>query len=268
LKASLPFKHEEDKGIFNSIHPLVRLIIPFIWIIPFLILNDIYLILTIILINLILSIFFRLALFRSFLKLKVIIPFIILITIFLPFYVGNTIIFQIDIIIKIDVYLEGINLAILLFFRIFGASLIFLTYVSSLTYSEFIEALTKVRVVPSFFVGSIIIMLHYLPILAQSNRKILDAQKLRGKDITTYRQKIKTHAYIMGKNLVNNMERSEKLYESLKMRGFTGKITFAKKRLKILDLLIISSFILTVIILVSVIDLELFYKEVFKLFLP
>jgi len=110
-------------------------------------------------------------------------------------------------------------------------------------------------------------MLHYLPILAESNRKILDAQKMRGKDITTYRQKLKTHAYIMGKNLVTNMERSEKLYESLKMRGFSGKITFAKKRLKTFDILIISSSILMVSILVLVIDLELFYKEVFKLFL-
>jgi len=75
MKASLPFKHEEEKVLFNSVHPLVRLIIPFIWVIPFLILNDVFLILTIILINLIISFFFRLALAKSFLKLKVILPF-------------------------------------------------------------------------------------------------------------------------------------------------------------------------------------------------
>lgn len=268
MKAILPFKHEEDKNLLNKIHPLVRLILPFIWVIPFLILNDIYLVLTIILINIIFSIIFRLNLLKTIQKLKIIIPFIILITIFLPIYIGHTILLHINIGLRINVYLEGLNLALLLFFRVFGAALIFLTYFSSLTYSEFIEALTKIRIIPSFFVGSIIIMLHYIPILAQSNRKILNAQELRGKKITTYRQQLKTHAFIMGKNLISNMERSEKLYESLKMRGFSGKITIASKKLKIFDIIIISSFIIVLLILVYFIDLKLFYIEVIRLFLP
>ncbi len=109
-------------------------------------------------------------------------------------------------------------------------------------------------------------MLHYMPILASSNRKFLDAQEMRGKKITTYWQKLKAHAFIMGKSIVINMERSEKLYESLKMRGFSGKITFAKKNVKIIDVFLISLFLISIIILIYFIDLELLYKGVFALF--
>ncbi len=111
-------------------------------------------------------------------------------------------------------------------------------------------------------------MLHYIPILANSNRKILEAQELRGKKITTYREKLKTHAFIMGKSIVMNMERSEKLYESLKMRGFSGKLTFATKKIKIKDILLLFIFIFMMISLTYFIDLEIFYMGVIGLFLP
>jgi len=153
-----------------------------------------------------------------------------------------------------------------MFFRIFGSVFVFMAFFSTLTYSEFIEALTKLRF-PSLFVGSFIIMLHYIPILANSNRKILEAQELRGKKITTYWQKLKTHAFIMGKTIVMNMERSEKLYESLKMRGFSGKLTFVSKRIKISDISILAFFFTLTISLIFFINLELIYKGVFALFL-
>jgi energy-coupling factor transporter transmembrane protein EcfT len=165
-----------------------------------------------------------------------------------------------------NIYKEGLLFALTLFFRIIGAIFVFLTFLSSLTYSEFIEALTKIRAIPSFFTGSIIIMLHYIPLLAKSNRKILEAQNLRGKNNTSYWRRLKTHGFIMGKNLVHNMERSEKLYESLKMRGFSGKITFAPKKLKILDISLVLSFIVLAIFLSYLINLEQIYTEVFKLF--
>ena len=66
---------------------------------------------------------------------------------------------------------------------------------------------------------------------------------MRGKKITSYWQKLKTHAYIMGKSIIMNMERSEKLYESLKMRGFSGKISFAPIKLKVIDIGILILFI-------------------------
>lgn len=268
MKPTLPFRHENDKNFFNSIHPLIRFIIPFILVIPFLIFNDLFLTITIILIVLIINLIFQLQITEIISRLKVLIPFILLITIFLPLYIGNTIAFQIHIGIPINFYVEGLNLALLLFFRILGAAFIFLTFFSSLTYSEFIEALTKIRVIPSFFVGSIVIMLHYIPILASSNKKVLEAQELRGKNITTYWHKLKAHGFIMGKNIVNNLERSEKLYESLKMRGFTGKISFVSRKLKIIDIITLVFFLFIVIIFVYFINLEQIYMEVFKLFFP
>jgi energy-coupling factor transporter transmembrane protein EcfT len=117
-------------------------------------------------------------------------------------------------------------------------------------------------------VGSLVIMLHYIPILATSNKKILDAQEMRGKKISSYWQKLKTHAYIMGKSIVINMEQSEKLYESLKMRGFSGEITFITKRFKIFDITLLGFALLIMLSLIFFIDLKLIYTEVFNLFLP
>jgi len=169
--------------------------------------------------------------------------------------------------IPLNVYKEGLIFALNLLLRIFGAAFVFLTFLTSLTYSEFIEALTKLRIIPSFFIGSIVIMLHYIPILARANNKVLEAQDLRGKNITSYWQRLKTHGFIMGKNVVHNMERSEKLYESLKMRGFSGKITFSSKKIKLTDILIAILFLSIVISLIYFIHLKQIYVEVFKLFI-
>lgn len=267
MDSILPFRHENEKTLLNKVHPVVRIILPFIFVIPFLMINNVSLIFTFIIITFFISIIFRLPLSRIFTRLKSIIPFILLITIFIPLYIGSTIILRIQIFnFTINIYQEGVSRAILLFMRIFGATYIFMSFFSSLTYSEFIEALASLRI-PSFLVGSFIIMLHYIPIITTSNKKILEAQELRGKKILNYWQKLKTHAYIMGKSLISNMERSERLYESLKMRGFSGKLTFAPRHIKINDLLIFFLFVIISAYFVFIANLELFYKEVMSLFL-
>lgn len=266
MNIELPFRHEDEKNLLNKIHPLIRFILPFILVIPFLIITDVYLVITIILFVLFFNLTFRLHLIKILSKLKALTPFILLITIFVPFYVGNTVFFQLNIGISLNIYKEGLIFALNLFFRIIGAAFVFLTFLTSLTYSEFIEALTKMRAIPSFFIGSIVIMLHYLPILAKSNKKVLEAQDLRGKNFTSYWQRLKTHAFIMGKNVVHNMERSEILYESLKMRGFSGKITFSSKKIKFADIFIVLLFLVIIISFIYFIHLEQIYMGVLKLF--
>ena len=267
MDSILPFRHENETTYLSKIHPLIRFLIPFILVIPILIIKDIYLIFTILIINLITVFVFRLKLRRIFSRIKKIFLLIIIIVIFLPLYIGNTVLFQFNIGIAIIIYKEGLDLAILLFFRIFTAIFVFMSFFSSLTYSEFIEAITKLRF-PSILVGSLVVFLHYIPILAYSNKKILSAQELRGKNTTSYYLRLKTHAYIMGKSLIINMERSERLYESLKMRGFTGKITFAPKRIKFIDIGILLVFIILMGILVFIIDLKPLYMGVVNLFIP
>ncbi len=268
MDTTLPFRHENESTFLAFFHPLTRLILPFIFVVPFLFMKDTFLIITLIFITFIITLLVRLNLKRIFSRVVTVLPLIILITIFLPLYEGSTVIYQIHLGITINIYQEGVSSAILLFLRIFGAIFIFMSFFSSFTYSEFIEALTKARVIPSIFVGSLVIMLHYIPILAESNKKILEAQELRGKKVITYWENLKAHAYIMGKSIIVNMERSERLYESLKMRGFSGKITFAPKKIKVWDVLIIGFFILLVSLFIYYINLQQFYMEVFKLFLP
>lgn len=255
MSTVLPFRHKDEKTFLSRVHPVIRLVLPFILVVPFLVKDDLYLIFT----NIILTVMFgfvaRVKFSRILSRVLKIIPFVILITFIIPFYIGEIILYQFYFFIEITIYQEGLARAILLFMRIIGSIFIFMSFFSTLTYSEFIEALTTLRL-PSFFVGSLVIMLHYIPIIASSNRTILEAQELRGKKITTYWQKVKTHAFIMGKSLVTNMERSEKLYDSLKMRGFTGKLTFISRKLKLIDLLITTLFLFTIIFLVFFVDLR------------
>ena len=267
MESILPFRHEDEKTLLNKIHPVVRLILPFIFVIPFLLIEEIYLIYSYIIITLIFSVIFRLNLVRIFMRMKSVLPFILIITIFLPLYIGETVIYQFYIGITINIYKEGLYRAFFLFMRIFGASFIFMSFFSSLTYSEFIEALTSLRL-PAFFVGSFIIMLHYIPIIAGANKKILEAQELRGKKITNYWERLKVHAFIMGKSLVWNMERSEILYESLKMRGFSGELTFAPRKIQVYDIAILLLFLLISAYLIYFLNLETVYSEVIALFLP
>ena len=256
MKTELPFRHENDKNFFDKVHPMVRFILPFILVIPCLILADLFLIITVILIVIILNFVFRLQFVQTLSRLKLIIPFVFVLTIFVPFYYGSTVLYQFYFLVPIKLYSEGLRMALIIFLRVVLAALTFLSFFSSLTYSEYIETLTKIRIIPSFLVGSIVIMLHYIPILASSNKKVLEAQELRGKNTTKYGVRLKAHAYIMGKNVVNNMERSEKLYDSLKMRGFSGKISFASKNLKLLDYIVLIIFVLIMVFLVYFIDIE------------
>ena len=266
MKTVLPFMHEDQRIFFSKINPLARFFLPFILIIPTLFQSNLYLIISILISVLILGLIFRLRLLECLSRIKLIIGFLVFILFFIPFYVGESIIISFTIGIQFNIYLEGIELVILIFFRVFTAALTFLVFFSSLTYSEFIEALATIRIIPSILIGSIIIMLHYIPILASSNKKILEAQELRGKNISKYSSKLKTHAYIMGKNIISNMERSERLYESLKMRGFTGKITFKTRKFKFIDYIILITVIIFMIILTYFINLELIYLKVFSLF--
>ena len=105
METILPFRHEDEKTLLNEVHPLVRMILPFIFVIPFLLIDNIYLISTFILITFFFSVIAHLPLLRIISRLKNIIPFIILITIFIPFYIGETIVLRIEIGITIYIYL-------------------------------------------------------------------------------------------------------------------------------------------------------------------
>jgi len=140
LKTSLPFRLENEKIYLKKIHPLTRLVLPFIFVIPFIIIDDFYLIISILIVVFIFDLIFRLNIIEILSRLKIVIPFILLLTIFIPLYVGDIVLYQFNIGIKIIIFKEGIILASLIFLRVLGALFVFMSFFSTLTYSEFIEA--------------------------------------------------------------------------------------------------------------------------------
>ncbi|MFW9878089.1 MAG: CbiQ family ECF transporter T component, partial [Candidatus Thorarchaeota archaeon] len=148
MNTNLPFRPENEKIHLKKSHPLIRLILPFIFVIPFIIIDDIYLIISILIVIFIIDLIFRLKIIEIFSRLKLVIPFLFLITIFIPLYVGDIVLYQFNMGITIKVFKEGLILAFLIFFRVLGTLFVFMSFFSTLTYSEFIEALTKLRIPP------------------------------------------------------------------------------------------------------------------------
>ena len=118
MKTELPFRHENDINSFNKIHPMIRFILPFILVIPCLIIADLYLIITIILIVGIMNFIFRLQFVQTLSRLKLIIPFVFILTIFIPFYYGSTVIYQFYFLVPIKLYAEGLRMGLIIFLRI------------------------------------------------------------------------------------------------------------------------------------------------------
>ena len=77
MKPYLPFRHENERNMLNNLHPVIRFILPFLLVIPFLIFNDLYLIITIILVVFCINIAFKLHFIKIISRLRVLIPFLL-----------------------------------------------------------------------------------------------------------------------------------------------------------------------------------------------
>lgn len=185
--------------------------------------------------------------------------------ILIPFYRNNEfnpfiwtkILYQWDLgFIRIYIYSDRLEYAMLFLLRIIGMFLIFMIYLSSLSFTEFVT----IRLLPKSIASSLIIMIRYIPDFLAKNKKLAEAQKICGQELIKSKfTRIKLAGYIIGSTLVKTFEKSEKLYESMIMRGFSGKITIKRKPIKYYDIFFLSLISLFIFLMFNFIEFNPYF---------
>ena len=150
-------------------------------------------------------------------KFEIVILFLVLIE---PFIYGTTIAATFTTPLGlIFVYQEGIELGILLGLRMIALILVFLSTLSHMTLTEFIGALKSLRV-PGLVLGSLLIMLRYIPLFLEERGRMQDALALRGLQRSSRTERVKSLGSMIGSTIDRAFGRSVTVFEAMKLRGF------------------------------------------------
>ena len=146
---------------------------------------------------------------------------LILFWIFLmPFIYGNTVIFSFTLPWgTLNAYQEGLTFGILIGLRMTTMMLLFITALSHMSLTEFIGALKTLKV-PVSILGSLLIMLRYIPLFMTERTRMQDAQHLRGYSRGTRLNRIKSLGSLVGTTINRSFDRSLTVYEAMSLRGF------------------------------------------------
>ena len=142
----------------------------------------------------------------------------------MPFLYGETVLFSISLPWGfLTAYQEGLTFGILIGLRMMTMLIMFLAVFSHMSLSEFIGALRTLRV-PNSILGSLLIMLRYIPLFMEERKRMQDAQLLRGYHRGDRFERIKSLGYLVGTTINRSFDRSVSVYEAMSLRGF-GKGT-------------------------------------------
>lgn len=179
-------------------------------------------------------------------RMKHAVPFVVMFTIFLPFFSGSEVLWTVSMYwLRITVYLDGIVFAVNLAIRMIVLIYIFMLFLTSYTLTEF----SRVRLLPNILRGSLLIMMNYMPLFFLKNRMLLEAQALRGRDMSSKKSKVLATANVLGTTLVKSFDQSERTFEAMIMRGFGTSVPVGKNHSSFWDAIAI---ILSVTLIVGI----------------
>jgi energy-coupling factor transporter transmembrane protein EcfT len=169
----------------------------------------------------------------------------------LPFFYGSSIILTFTLPWgQVPAYWEGLYLGVLIGLRIFGLITLFLATLSHMSLGEFIGALKTLRV-PSSVLGSLLIMLRYIPLFLEERRRMQEAQQLRGFERGERMDRIRSLGFLVGSTIDRAMDRSIVVYESMTLRGFGRGILVAGAGLKKNDVYLGLGLIVLILLLIN-----------------
>lgn len=249
----IPFRLINEKNYLSVLNSEIRFIVSVVIAVYLSFATNYYVFFIILGVHIILGLITRANFIKIFKRLLIVIPVMVFFTIFIPFYrepgfdpfVWFKILYQFELgPFKIYLYSDRLGYALLILTRMITIFLIFMIYLSSLSFTEFVT----IRLLPKIIASSLIIMLRYIPDFLAKNKKLVEAQNLRGRElIKNNKNRVKLAGYVIGTTLVKTMEKSEVLYESMTMRGFSGKITITRKPIRYYDFIFLSIIILFMI---------------------
>ncbi|MHA1772212.1 MAG: energy-coupling factor transporter transmembrane component T family protein [Candidatus Thorarchaeota archaeon] len=174
--------------------------------------------------------------------------FVILFWIFFePFLYGSTVITTLMTPFgSLHIYVEGVSMGILLGLRMMGLLLLFLVTLSHMTLSDFTDAL-RALCVPSVLIGSLMVMLRYIPLFLEERTRMQEAQILRGYQCASRREKITSLGYLVGSTIDRAFDRSITVYEAMALRGFGASVSHKSRGFRRADIALFSVLVLIVL---------------------
>ncbi|MEM7407398.1 MAG: cobalt ECF transporter T component CbiQ [Pseudomonadota bacterium] len=152
--------------------------------------------------------------------------FIVFMLLTLPFTVAGTPAFQV---LGLTASTEGLHLAFRIVLKANAIVLMLLTMVGSMESVMFGHALARLSV-PQNLVNLLMFTVRYIDVLQDEYLRLRTAMRARGFQPDNSRHTYRTFGYVVGMLLIRAVERSERILDAMKCRGFAGKIHMLDER--------------------------------------
>ena len=208
----------------NCLHPLVKLIVTFFYILATVSLPRYQIsgVLLMIVYPAVLFIVGEIAFFDSVKRLRVVLPLVCLMGIFNPFFDRQPVAHVMGIVIS-----SGMISMIVLMMK--GILCVFASYLLIATTNiESICYALRMLHVPTAIVTEILLTYRYISLLLSEMGRIWDAYSLRAPGQNGLH--IKAWGSLVGGLLLRTMDRATELYESMTLRGYDGRFYYGSKR--------------------------------------
>lgn len=157
--------------------------------------------------------------------------FIVIMLLMLPFTVPGEALFTLW---GLTASVQGLHQALVIALKANAVVLCLMTLVGSMEPSTLGHALARLKA-PERLIHLMLFTVRYIDVIHQEYQRLRIAMKARGfrprNSLHTYR----TYGYLIGMLLVRALERSERILDAMKCRGFTGRLPlldqFAYRRL-------------------------------------
>jgi len=169
--------------------------------------------------SLLLLLFARLNFKKVFQRLTVVLGFLLLIWVILPWTYKGEILYHIA---PLAIYRPGIRLCLEISLKSIAILLAMIALVSTMTTARLGHVLNHLHL-PDKLVYLILITYRYIFVIEQEYQRLMRAARIRnfrpGTNLHTYR----TYAYLLGMLFVRSADRAKRVHQAMVCRGFSGK---------------------------------------------
>lgn len=240
-----------DHSIMSRISPPIKLLLMIILVVFALITTSYFSIFFILLLGLVFAKLVHSRLVEVVDKALHILPLLLILFSWVPFFKGTTVIYVQPIgPFTIKIFQEGLAFATLAITRGISASLLVLSFTSSMTMREFTEGLRALGI-PAAFVSIVLLTLRYFPLVLSEASKTRTAQSLRGIESASRMTRFKSTAALIGILFIRAITGAERVYDAMLCRGFKRTMPIRVHRpsaLEVSIILVIAFFTILIVI--------------------
>ncbi|HUU02751.1 MAG TPA: cobalt ECF transporter T component CbiQ [Myxococcota bacterium] len=171
-----------------------------------------------------------------------VLPFVVLVAVFLPFTRGHEVVWTIGST-GLRVYREGLDVCLAVLARGCLAILAVGWLVFTTPFQRLLLAMRSMHV-PRVVVVTLAFLFRYLDLLADQSLRVRRARSARAPD-GTRRLRIRSTGGLIGRLLLRALDRADRVYRAMLSRGYEGEVrTLTRLRLRSGDVIFLMAFIL------------------------